>query len=158
MVLALAGDSTMTTGLPLGPFLEDFFFGLPSPAAASPSPLVSGSASSSSSSGGGAAALRDFADGLGAGASGAGVLAVSSASGSVDFFLGFLPAISGGIMCRYSSDCQGAAHYGERPAPPFPSGRGNPSGEFSAGPGRSPAPSTRGSRRRCSAGWYGWPG
>src|SRR6185436_18742459 len=90
MVFALAGDSTITTGLPLGPFLEDFFLGLAAGSAApSPSPAAGASASAS-----GPGAALGFFFGLGAGAAPASAasretLGFSSASGSPAFFFGF---------------------------------------------------------------------
>src|SRR5262245_13401424 len=107
MVFALAGDSTITTGFPLGPFLEDFFFGLASAAPSPSSPSASASASASTSgSGAGAGAFFDFF-GLGAAGDGSAASDFTSASGSPAFFLGFFPAIPDGIMCLCSSDCQG---------------------------------------------------
>src|SRR6188768_2902065 len=93
MVFALAGDSTITTGLPLGPFLEDFFFGLAS-VAPSPSPLPSepGASSTASGAASGTGFLRGFGAGLAEAASGAADGAFCSASGFPAFFFGFFPA------------------------------------------------------------------
>src|SRR6187455_269344 len=72
IVFALAGDSTITTGFPLGPFLEDFFFGFGSAAPSPASPLVPSSDSTpGSGSGAGAGAFLAFL-GLGFGAAGDG--------------------------------------------------------------------------------------
>src|SRR5689334_6566551 len=93
IVFALAGDSTITTGFPLGPFFEDFFFGLGSAAPSPSSPFVPASATASTSGSGSDAGagvfLVFFGLGLGAAGDGSAASDFTSASGSPAFFLGF---------------------------------------------------------------------
>src|SRR6185503_19312292 len=65
IVFALAGDSTITTGFPLGPFLEDFGFGSAAPSPSSPFVPAAASTSGSGSGAGAGAFLVFFGLGLG---------------------------------------------------------------------------------------------